>query len=161
MPSQKATGEPGCPDSPVYSLRSGGPDRDRTGDLLNAIQARSQLRHGPVYVVGLGRSFLQAPQLLPKRLQLRSVCVDLREEAPEVVRYTRHPLASQAVVPLAEVLETPVELPAGEGGVELLLADLRPLDDAVADPDEKVSKRQVTLPAWARDAAGPRREGAF
>ena len=25
----------------------GGPDRDRTGDLLNAIQARSQLRHGP------------------------------------------------------------------------------------------------------------------
>ena len=25
----------------------GGPDRDRTGDLLNAIQARSQLRHRP------------------------------------------------------------------------------------------------------------------
>ena len=29
----------------------GGPDRDRTGDLLNAIQARSQLRHRPTYVV--------------------------------------------------------------------------------------------------------------
>lgn len=25
----------------------GGADRDRTGDLLNAIQTRSQLRHGP------------------------------------------------------------------------------------------------------------------
>ena len=25
----------------------GGPDRDRTGDLLNAIQARSQLRYRP------------------------------------------------------------------------------------------------------------------
>src|SRR4029079_3780603 len=27
--------------------RFGGPDRDRTGDLLNAIQARSQLRYRP------------------------------------------------------------------------------------------------------------------
>jgi hypothetical protein len=27
--------------------KSGGPDRDRTGDLLNAIQARSQLRYRP------------------------------------------------------------------------------------------------------------------
>jgi hypothetical protein len=26
----------------------GGPDRDRTGDLLNAIQARSQLRYRPI-----------------------------------------------------------------------------------------------------------------
>src|SRR5215510_2573337 len=26
---------------------AGGPDRDRTGDLLNAIQARSQLRYRP------------------------------------------------------------------------------------------------------------------
>jgi hypothetical protein len=25
----------------------GGPDRDRTGDLMNAIHARSQLRHRP------------------------------------------------------------------------------------------------------------------
>ena len=28
----------------------GGPDRDRTGDLLNAIQARSQLRYRPSVV---------------------------------------------------------------------------------------------------------------
>jgi hypothetical protein len=28
----------------------GGPDRDRTGDLLNAIQARSQLRYRPTQV---------------------------------------------------------------------------------------------------------------
>ena len=28
-------------------LGFGGPDRDRTGDLLNAIQARSQLRYRP------------------------------------------------------------------------------------------------------------------
>ena len=28
--------------------RFGGPDRDRTGDLLNAIQARSQLRYRPL-----------------------------------------------------------------------------------------------------------------
>ena len=28
--------------------RFGGPDRDRTGDLLNAIQARSQLRYRPI-----------------------------------------------------------------------------------------------------------------
>src|ERR1051325_2235671 len=28
--------------------RVGGPDRDRTGDLLNAIQARSQLRYRPL-----------------------------------------------------------------------------------------------------------------
>lgn len=28
--------------------RNGGPDRDRTGDLLNAIQARSQLRYRPI-----------------------------------------------------------------------------------------------------------------
>jgi hypothetical protein len=27
----------------------GGPDRDRTGDLLNAIQARSQLRYRPTH----------------------------------------------------------------------------------------------------------------
>ena len=30
--------------------KGGGPDRDRTGDLLNAIQARSQLRYRPVVV---------------------------------------------------------------------------------------------------------------
>jgi hypothetical protein len=35
---------------PDFILLFGGPDRDRTGDLLNAIQARSQLRHGPVYL---------------------------------------------------------------------------------------------------------------
>src|SRR5204863_2666194 len=29
--------------------RIGGPDRDRTGDLLNAIQARSQLRYRPIW----------------------------------------------------------------------------------------------------------------
>ena len=29
--------------------RFGGPDRDRTGDLLNAIQARSQLRYRPIW----------------------------------------------------------------------------------------------------------------
>jgi hypothetical protein len=29
-------------------LGDGGPDRDRTGDLLNAIQARSQLRYRPI-----------------------------------------------------------------------------------------------------------------
>ena len=28
----------------------GGPDRDRTGDLLNAIQARSQLRYRPLFL---------------------------------------------------------------------------------------------------------------
>ena len=28
-------------------MKAGGPDRDRTGDLLNAIQARSQLRYRP------------------------------------------------------------------------------------------------------------------
>ena len=30
-----------------HGAEVGGPDRDRTGDLLNAIQARSQLRHRP------------------------------------------------------------------------------------------------------------------
>src|SRR5262249_41627488 len=30
----------------------GGPDRDRTGDLVNAIHARSQLRHWPTLVCG-------------------------------------------------------------------------------------------------------------
>ena len=29
--------------------KTGGPDRDRTGDLLNAIQARSQLRYRPMF----------------------------------------------------------------------------------------------------------------
>ena len=29
--------------------KDGGPDRDRTGDLLNAIQARSQLRYRPIF----------------------------------------------------------------------------------------------------------------
>ena len=29
------------------SERGGGPDRDRTGDLMNAIHARSQLRYWP------------------------------------------------------------------------------------------------------------------
>ena len=32
--------------------KNGGPDRDRTGDLLNAIQARSQLRYRPFGWVG-------------------------------------------------------------------------------------------------------------
>ena len=31
----------------LNEVKDGGPDRDRTGDLLNAIQARSQLRHRP------------------------------------------------------------------------------------------------------------------
>src|SRR5512137_2687865 len=110
----------------------------------------------------LGRLFLETPHLLPKRLQLRGVCVHLREEVPEVVRHARHPLASQRVIPLAQLLQPLVELPPGEGGVELLLADPGPLHDAVADADEEVAKRQVTLPARARNgAAGPRQEGAF
>ena len=29
--------------------KDGGPDRDRTGDLMNAIHARSQLRYWPTY----------------------------------------------------------------------------------------------------------------
>jgi hypothetical protein len=33
--------------SPEGRAKDGGPDRDRTGDLLNAIQARSQLRYRP------------------------------------------------------------------------------------------------------------------
>jgi len=90
------------------------------------------------------------------------VCVHLREEAPEIVRHTRHSLACQGVVPLAELLQPLVELPAGKGGVELLLADPGPLHDAVTDADEEIAKRQVTLPARAQSgAAGPRQEGAF
>jgi hypothetical protein len=30
-------------------LGDGGPDRDRTGDLMNAIHARSQLRYWPTF----------------------------------------------------------------------------------------------------------------
>src|SRR5688500_13198862 len=33
---------------PWAGSKDGGPDRDRTGDLLNAIQARSQLRYRPI-----------------------------------------------------------------------------------------------------------------
>ena len=33
----------------VLLVKDGGPDRDRTGDLLNAIQARSQLRYRPIF----------------------------------------------------------------------------------------------------------------
>ena len=33
--------------SPEGRAKDGGPDRDRTGDLMNAIHARSQLRHWP------------------------------------------------------------------------------------------------------------------
>jgi hypothetical protein len=33
-----------------HGAEVGGPDRDRTGDLLNAIQARSQLRYRPISV---------------------------------------------------------------------------------------------------------------
>ena len=32
--------------------KAGGPDRDRTGDLVNAIHARSQLRHWPLFGCG-------------------------------------------------------------------------------------------------------------
>src|SRR5436190_1699661 len=39
--------------------RSGGPDRDRTGDLMNAIHARSQLRYWPTR--GRGLSYLASP----------------------------------------------------------------------------------------------------
>jgi hypothetical protein len=31
----------------AVARRNGGPDRDRTGDLMNAIHARSQLRYWP------------------------------------------------------------------------------------------------------------------
>jgi len=31
-------------------VKNGGPDRDRTGDLMNAIHARSQLRYRPTRV---------------------------------------------------------------------------------------------------------------
>ena len=37
------------PLSSFLLMNSGGPDRDRTGDLLNAIQARSQLRYRPTF----------------------------------------------------------------------------------------------------------------
>jgi hypothetical protein len=36
-----------CPNQARDMDGVGGPDRDRTGDLLNAIQARSQLRYRP------------------------------------------------------------------------------------------------------------------
>jgi hypothetical protein len=43
---------------------SGGPDRDRTDDLLNANQALSQLSYGPTKkVVGLARLELATPRL--------------------------------------------------------------------------------------------------
>ena len=67
-----------------------------------------------------GRLVLQPLQLLVKRLQLRRPGVHLREEGPEVVRDTRHSLARQRVVPLAQLLQPLVELPAGEGGVEVM-----------------------------------------
>src|SRR4029453_8389303 len=35
------------PSTGISHCKAGGPDRDRTGDLLNAIQARSQLRYRP------------------------------------------------------------------------------------------------------------------
>ena len=41
--------------SPEGRAKAGGPDRDRTGDLLNAIQARSQLRYRPI------RSLMEPP----------------------------------------------------------------------------------------------------
>ena len=60
FPTGIRTGKNGAIETPVtyaefYELRprqrgrngDGGPDRDRTGDLLNAIQARSQLRYRP------------------------------------------------------------------------------------------------------------------
>jgi hypothetical protein len=33
----------------VWRAKDGGPDRDRTGDLMNAIHARSQLRYWPTF----------------------------------------------------------------------------------------------------------------
>ncbi len=42
----------GLSQTPGFSgLRSGGADRDRTDDLLNAIQALSQLSYGPILVL--------------------------------------------------------------------------------------------------------------
>src|SRR4030095_1344725 len=43
----------------IQTLKVGGPDRDRTGDLLNAIQARSQLRYRPT-LGGMLETFILA-----------------------------------------------------------------------------------------------------
>ena len=51
--------------------KAGGPDRDRTGDLLNAIQARSQLRYRPMVECGtLNRSLRPEPRQ-PRQLGTR------------------------------------------------------------------------------------------
>ena len=48
--SQRFDLQSGWAISAVWNQRlgDGGPDRDRTGDLMNAIHARSQLRHRPI-----------------------------------------------------------------------------------------------------------------
>ncbi len=37
----------------VFIVQNGGPDKDRTCDLLHAMQALSQLSYGPVYVYSI------------------------------------------------------------------------------------------------------------
>ena len=44
---QRKLASPACEPELAKRAKAGGPDRDRTGDLVNAIHARSQLRHWP------------------------------------------------------------------------------------------------------------------
>ena len=46
--SERSDATPIEPSEANAIVEVGGPDRDRTGDLLNAIQARSQLRYRPI-----------------------------------------------------------------------------------------------------------------
>src|SRR3954454_18293397 len=48
-------------------VRDGGPDRDRTGDLMNAIHARSQLRYWPTWLGLAGRTNLDRNALSRQR----------------------------------------------------------------------------------------------
>ena len=45
------------PHAYAQGLKNGGPDKDRTCDLLHAMQALSQLSYGPVYVYSIAIFF--------------------------------------------------------------------------------------------------------
>ena len=67
------------------NIKNGGPDKDRTCDLLHAMQALSQLSYGPFYVYSItiffpfGKRFLFLPRpgrcyYIKNRLSLTNGC---------------------------------------------------------------------------------------
>ena len=88
----------------------GGPDRDRTGDLVNAIQARSQLRHWPTSGVRTNLyclpSAIKASGLVPAENQPPRIAwlTDRRASAARRLPSTGMPAPTKFIIAMSRMI---------------------------------------------------------